>query len=88
VNDVETAQQRRMCRVVTGTLMMTNQGESMYDRIRIIAPDGRISVIDKSFSQMVEMLKPLPETERKAFWAKQETKLPSGHSVILVREGV
>jgi hypothetical protein len=59
-----------------------------YDRVRIIAPDGAISVLDKSFSQMVEMLRDLTKEERAAFWAKKETKLASGHSVILVKEGV
>ena len=32
-----------------------------YDRVRIINPDGSISVVDKTFSQMCEMLKPLDE---------------------------
>jgi len=60
----------------------------MADRVRIIAADGRISVLDKEFSQMCEMLKGLDKAERDAFWRKRETKLPSGDSVYLVREGV
>lgn len=59
-----------------------------YDRVRIISADGRISVLDKSFSQMVEMLKGLTTEQKASFWAKEETKLPSGHSVVLVKEGV
>lgn len=59
-----------------------------YDRVRIIGIDGSISVLDKSFSQMVEMLKGLSDEDRKAFWVKRETKLPTGQSVYLVREGV
>lgn len=58
----------------------------MYYRVRIIWADGRISVIDKSFSQVVEMLKGLSDDVRKAFWEKSETLLPSGDSVIFVRE--
>jgi hypothetical protein len=69
--------------------MHFGKGDHMsYDRVRIINPDGTIAVLDKTHSQMCEMLKPLTAVERRAFWAKQETALPSGHSVYLVREGV
>lgn len=59
-----------------------------YDRVRIINPDGSVSVLDKTFSQMCEMLKPLSHTERAEFWRKVEKTLPCGSRVVLVREGV
>lgn len=55
-------------------------------RVRIIHADGRISVLDKSFSQTIEMILPLSREERDGFWAKAETKLPSGASVVFVKE--
>jgi len=62
----------------------------MYDRVRIIFADGRISVVDKAFSQMVEMLKPLSTEDRERFWRKEggDVMLPTGESIYLVREGV
>ena len=59
-----------------------------YDRVKTTHIDGSISILDKSFSQMVELLKPLTDEQRKAFWQKQEQELPSGRRVLLVREGV
>ena len=60
----------------------------MADRVRIIKAEGGIAVLDKEFSQMCEMLRDLSREQKDAFWAKQETKLPNGDSVYLVREGV
>jgi hypothetical protein len=60
----------------------------MYNRIRIKTAEGRISIRDLSFGQTSSLIMDLPKTDREAFWAKAETKLPNGDSVYLVREGV
>ena len=60
----------------------------MYDRVKITNPDGSIQILDKSFSQMVELMQPLTRAQKDAFWAKQEQELPSGRRIFLVREGV
>jgi len=59
----------------------------MSNRIRIITPEGRVSVRDLSFSQTVALIAGLDRATRDAFWKKAETKLPNGDSIYLVREG-
>lgn len=61
-----------------------------YDRVRIINPDHSIAVVDKSFSQMCEMIAPLSKEEKDRFWRKQggDVVLPTGHKIWLVQEGV
>ena len=64
----------------------------MNYRVRIIFPNGRIAVLDKAFSQTIEMLRNADFEQRKAFWNKKEVALPTDEgdyiSVVLVREGV
>jgi hypothetical protein len=61
----------------------------MYDRVRIIHADGRVAVLDKAFSQMVEMLKPLSREDKDRFWRNQgKVILPTGEDIWLVKEGV
>jgi len=57
------------------------------NRVRIITAEGQVTVRDKSFSQTIEMLRGLDKAARAAFWLKQETVLPCGHSVLLIHEG-
>ena len=59
----------------------------MYNRIRIITAEGRVSVRDLSFSQTISLVADLPKADREAFWGKAETKLTNGDSIYLVREG-
>ena len=42
-------------------------------RVRIISPYGEVYVLDKTWSQLVEMLSPLTEPQKAIFW--------DGHSV-------
>lgn len=38
-------------------------------RVRIISPYGEVFVLDKTWSQIVELLSPLSEAQKKTFWA-------------------
>lgn len=60
----------------------------MYDRIRFVNTDGSVSLLDLSFSQVVEALKGLTDGEKDGFWNKKETVLADGRSAYLVKEGV
>lgn len=57
-------------------------------RVRIITPDKRISVRDKTWSQLCEMLKDLSQEDQRLFWDKKPVFLPDGTDVFLVEEGV
>lgn len=55
-------------------------------RVRLIAPNGHISVIDKSFSQVCEMLTGLDRSTRNAFWDKRSVVLAGGTNAVFVSE--
>jgi hypothetical protein len=59
----------------------------MLNRIRTITTEGRVHVLDLSFSQTVALISNLDKAGRDAFWAKQDITLPNGDRVYLVREG-
>jgi hypothetical protein len=59
----------------------------MADRVRIIFSDGRISVVDKEFSQVCAMTRDWTKEEKDAFW-RQERVVRNGDDFYLVREGV
>ena len=60
----------------------------MICRIRIMTPEGRVHVVDQSWSQLCQTIRPLSAEDKKAFWNKKSMPLPEGGSVKLVLEGV
>ena len=56
-------------------------------RVRIRHAEGGISVVDKSFSQTIDMLKDLSREMRNMFFDKQaEVTLPNGDTAYLVKQ--
>ena len=58
-----------------------------YYLIRIIDTHHHIHLCNKTFSQVVEMLKGLDRETTDGFWNKKETILTSGESVYFARRG-
>lgn len=55
-------------------------------RVRIIHTNGNISVVDKAFSQTVEMLRGVNDADRETFWDMVDSiNLPNGENVKLAR---
>jgi hypothetical protein len=55
-------------------------------RVSIKRVDGSFSILDRTFSQVCEMLRGCSDQERDWFWDKRSVTLPNGEAVKFVKE--
>ena len=64
----------------------SREGKIMYYRVSIINQDGSFSILDKTFSQICEMLRGVTSENRDQFWDKKRIPLTTGETVVFVKE--
>lgn len=57
-----------------------------YYRVKVVNPDGTMSLLDKTFSQVVELTSKLTEELKNSFWDKKEVDIGAGYKALFIKE--